>query len=49
MPDAAQPKLDRLLAQLQLEQLDGDLFLGDPGKGERRLFGGPVAAQSGRP
>ena len=46
MPDTTQPKLDRLLAQLQLEQLDRDLFLGDPGKGERRLFGGLVAAQS---
>lgn len=46
MPRSSQPKIDRLVAQLQLEQLDRDLFLGDPGKGERRLFGGLVAAQS---
>lgn len=38
-------QLDRLLQQLQLDQLDNDLFLGDPGKGEGRLFGGLVAAQ----
>jgi acyl-CoA thioesterase-2 len=38
--------LDRLLRLLDLEQLDRDLFLGDPGKGEGRLFGGMVAAQS---
>ncbi|MBI2723771.1 MAG: thioesterase family protein [Chloroflexi bacterium] len=38
--------LSRLLAQLDLEQLDNDLFLGDPGEGEHRLFGGLVAAQS---
>ena len=45
----ASPRTDpltRLLAQLQLERLDRDLFLGDPGKGEFRLFGGLVAAQS---
>ena len=46
MPGSSQPKINRLVAQLQLEQLDRDLFLGDPGKGERRLFGGLVAAQS---
>ena len=46
MPANPQPQLDRLLAQLELEQLDRDLFLGDPGTGERRLFGGLVAAQS---
>ena len=39
------PQLDRLLKQLQLDQLDRDMFLGDPGKGEGRLFGGLVAAQ----
>lgn len=38
--------LARLLEQLDLERLDRDLFLGDPGRGERRLFGGLVAAQS---
>ena len=46
MPKSTQPQIDRLIAQLHLEQLDRDLFLGDPGKGERRLFGGLVAAQS---
>jgi acyl-CoA thioesterase-2 len=35
-----------LLALLDLERLDRDLFLGDPGPGEGRLFGGMVAAQS---
>jgi acyl-CoA thioesterase-2 len=34
------------LRQLELDRLDRDLFLGDPGKGEGRLFGGLVAAQS---
>jgi acyl-CoA thioesterase-2 len=38
-------QLDALLRQLQLDQLDNDLFLGDPGKGEGRLFGGLVLAQ----
>jgi acyl-CoA thioesterase-2 len=39
--------LKRLLEQqLNLERLDSDLFLGDPGEGEGRLFGGLVAAQS---
>lgn len=46
MPRTRQSQLDRLLGQLRLEQLDRDLFLGDPGEGERRLFGGLVAAQS---
>jgi acyl-CoA thioesterase-2 len=44
--DTTQTPLDRLLAQLELDRLDRDLFLGDPGKGESRLFGGLVAAQS---
>jgi acyl-CoA thioesterase-2 len=44
--DTTQTPLDRLLAQLELDRLDRDLFLGDPGKGENRLFGGLVAAQS---
>jgi acyl-CoA thioesterase-2 len=35
-----------LLTQLDLEKLDADLFLGDPGGGSGRLFGGMVAAQS---
>jgi len=38
--------LDELVALLGLEALDRDLFLGDPGRGEGRLFGGTVAAQS---
>ena len=37
---------DELVALLGLEALDRDLFLGDPGRGEGRLFGGTVAAQS---
>ena len=37
--------LSRLLECLDLDALDRDLFLGDPGKGEGRLFGGMVAAQ----
>src|SRR2546425_13277173 len=45
MPDDSSPQLARLLKLLQLDQLDRDLFLGDPGKGEGRLFGGLVAAQ----
>lgn len=38
--------LARLLERLDLERLDRDLFLGDPGPGEGRLFGGMVAGQS---
>jgi acyl-CoA thioesterase-2 len=37
--------VDELVACLDLEALDRDLFLGDPGPGEGRLFGGMVAAQ----
>jgi len=37
--------VDELVACLDLESLDRDLFLGDPGPGEGRLFGGMVAAQ----
>ncbi len=43
------PHLDRLLKLLELDRLDNDLFLGDPGTSGgtwRRLFGGLVAAQS---
>jgi acyl-CoA thioesterase II len=43
-PDS--PALSTLLACLELEPLDRDLYLGDPGPGEGRLFGGMVAAQS---
>jgi len=38
--------LAELLHALELEMLDRDLFLGDPGGGRGRLFGGTVAAQS---
>jgi acyl-CoA thioesterase-2 len=38
--------LERLIEQFGLEELDADLFLGDPGEGSGRLFGGMVAAQS---
>jgi acyl-CoA thioesterase-2 len=38
--------LAQLLACLELDALDRDLYLGDPGPGEGRLFGGMVAAQS---
>ncbi len=37
---------DELLENLDLDALDADLFLGDPGRGQGRLFGGLVAAQS---
>ncbi len=40
------PHLPRFLKQLELDRLDRDLFLGDTGRGEGRLFGGLVAAQS---
>ena len=45
MSDASSA-LDTLLACLDLDALDRDLYLGDPGPGEGRLFGGMVAAQS---
>lgn len=38
--------LERLLQQLDLEQVDTDIFSGEPGEGWRRLFGGHVAAQA---
>ena len=45
-----QEALQRLLERLNLERLDDDLFLGDPGSRNggpmNRLFGGLVAAQS---
>jgi acyl-CoA thioesterase-2 len=41
-----QPQLDRILAQFDLERLDRDLFLGSPGPGKGRLFGGLIAAQA---
>ncbi len=36
----------QLIEGFDLEALDADLFLGDPGEGSGRLFGGMVAAQS---
>jgi acyl-CoA thioesterase-2 len=38
--------LAHVLRCLDLETLDGDLYLGNPGPGKGRLFGGMVAAQS---
>ena len=38
--------IDDLCERLTLDPLDRDLFLGNPGEGEFRLFGGLVAAQS---
>ena len=38
--------IEHLIARFDLEQIDRDLFLGDPGPGQGRLFGGLVAAQS---
>ncbi len=47
MTDEMEPAaLDRLLKQFDLDRLDQDLFLGDAGEGQFRLFGGLVAAQS---
>ncbi len=37
---------EQVLGLFDLERLDRDLFLGDPGPGQGRLFGGLVAAQS---
>ncbi len=39
-------RIDDLCARLQVETLDRDLFIANPGDGEGRLFGGLVAAQS---
>jgi len=44
--DALESPLEVLLECLDLEALDADLYLGSPGPGEGRLFGGMVAAQS---
>jgi acyl-CoA thioesterase-2 len=49
MAEVVEPQetpLDALLRCLDLDSLDADLFLGDPGPGSGRLFGGMVAAQS---
>ncbi len=36
----------KLIELLDLEEVDRDFYIGSPGKGEGRLFGGQVAAQS---
>lgn len=46
LPKEESRALPQVLRCLDLETLDDDLFLGDPGPGEGRLFGGMVAAQS---
>jgi acyl-CoA thioesterase-2 len=45
-PRPPENAFERVLRSLELERLDRDLLLGDPGPGEGRLFGGLVAAQS---
>ena len=45
-PSKQKSAFQKLLGLFDLEQLDRDLFLGDPGPGQGRLFGGLVAAQS---
>jgi len=44
--DPREAAFDEVLRALDLEALDADLFLGDPGPGSGTLFGGMVAAQS---
>jgi len=46
LDEALESPLEVLLGCLDLEAQGADLFLGDPGPGEGRLFGGMVAAQS---
>lgn len=46
--ETAGTPIDDLCERLQLEALDRDLFLANPGPGSGRLFGGLVAAQSVR-
>ena len=38
--------INRVISGLGIDRLDQDLFLGNPGEGTGRLFGGMVAAQS---
>jgi acyl-CoA thioesterase-2 len=45
-PVAEPSPIARLVRRFDLDPLDRDLFLGDPGPGRRRLFRGLVAAQS---
>ena len=46
LDEARESPLEVLLGCLDLEAQGADLFVGDPGPGEGRLFGGMVAAQS---
>ncbi len=46
LSDRSKHGIAKLLSYLDIEALDSDLFLGDPGEGSGRLFGGMVAAQS---
>ncbi len=43
---AEKTPIDDLIGRLALDPLDRDLFLGEPGRGQGRLFGGLVAGQS---
>jgi len=45
VPSHHSDEFRRHIDRFELEALDADLFLGDPGGGEGRLFGGLVAAQ----
>jgi len=46
MQRSARTPLARLLRRLDLDARGGDVFVGEPGRGEGRLFGGLVAAQA---
>jgi acyl-CoA thioesterase-2 len=46
LDEARESPLEVLLGCLDLDSWGADLFVGDPGPGEGRLFGGMVAAQS---
>jgi acyl-CoA thioesterase-2 len=46
LSDPSERGIGKLLSCLDIEALDSDLFLGNPGEGSGRLFGGMVAAQS---
>ena len=46
MRSPARTPLGRLLRRLDLDAREEDVFVGDPGRGEGRLFGGLVAAQA---
>lgn len=45
-PKMVETTVPELIESLNLEELDRDFFVGDPGRGNGRLFGGLVAAQS---